>query len=48
MLRVGAGIPRPIALITNAGGESPPLRGRTCIRLFFADHEVTDDEVIQA
>src|SRR5262245_34687506 len=24
--RVGAGIPRPIALITNAGGEYPPLR----------------------
>src|SRR5215475_2213009 len=28
--RVGAGIPRPIALITNAGGEYPPLRARYC------------------
>jgi hypothetical protein len=26
--RVGAGIPRPNALITKAGGEYPPLRAR--------------------
>src|SRR5262245_34998440 len=29
-VRVGARIPRPTALITDAGGEYPPLRARRC------------------
>src|SRR5262247_3550005 len=35
---VGAGFPRPIALITEMGGENPPLRQVTWLHLFLKDH----------
>ena len=32
---VGAGFPRPITLITERGGENPPLRQVMWLRLIF-------------
>src|SRR5262245_46085850 len=36
---VGAGFPRPIASITDPGGENPPLRWIAWLRLIFKDHK---------
>ncbi len=36
---VGAGFPRPIASITDPGGENPPLRWIAWLRLIFKDHQ---------
>jgi hypothetical protein len=36
---VGAGFPRPIALITDPSGENPPLRWIALLRLFFKIHQ---------
>src|SRR5262245_66258341 len=38
---VGAGFPRPIALITERGGENPPLRQVMWLRLIFKGHKPT-------
>jgi len=36
---VGAGFPRPIAWITDRGGENPPLRQVMWLRLIFKGHQ---------
>jgi len=36
---VGAGFPRPIARVTNQGGENPPLRWIAWLRLIFNSHQ---------
>jgi len=36
---VGAGFPRPIAWITDRGGENPSLRQVTWLRLIFKGHQ---------
>src|SRR5262245_12708279 len=38
---VGAGFPRLVALITERGGENPPLRQVMWLRLIFKDHQPT-------
>jgi hypothetical protein len=35
---VGAGFPRPIARVTDQGGENPPLRCIAWLRLIFKGH----------
>ena len=41
---VGAGFPRPIASITDLGGENPPLRWIAWLRLIIKDHKSRDNE----
>jgi hypothetical protein len=36
---VGAGFPRPIARVTDQGGETPSLRWIAWLRLIFKDHK---------
>jgi len=43
---VGAGFPRPIASITDLGGENPPLRWIAWLHLIIKDHQPTVGVII--